>query len=228
MIALCKKVATHPQFESFILALIVVNGVALGFETFPEFAELYDDQLVLLYLLSQIIFSIEIAIRVIAYGPTYRKFFQDGWNVIDFAIVAVCWLPASGPFVSVSRLFRLLRLVRLVSVNDELREFVSSLLVGFRSLGYLAVLFSLVSYVYAILGTFLFGEAQPMHWGNLFLSLQSLIRLLTRIGPSPFEQTENTIGLNVFVGSYLLLALFCMASLIAMIVRKGSPHRPES
>ena len=36
----------------------------------------------------QVIFVVEITVRLLAYGPRMHRFFLDGWNVFDLTIVA--------------------------------------------------------------------------------------------------------------------------------------------
>ena len=45
----------------------------------------------------------------------------DFWNVFDFVVVVVCYLPLGANMVAVIRLFRLLRVLKLVKALPELQ-----------------------------------------------------------------------------------------------------------
>src|SRR3712207_8767028 len=92
----------------------------MGLETSRSLMAGYGPLFSALNLLVQVVFLLEIAVRIASYAPRPLQFFRDGWNVFDFAVVALSLLPIAGPFASVSRLARLLRVVRLVSVTPEI------------------------------------------------------------------------------------------------------------
>lgn len=60
------------------------------------------------------IFVIEIVVKLIAEGRWPWRFFRDGWNVFDFLIVVVGFMPFAGSAVTALRLVRLLRVLKLV------------------------------------------------------------------------------------------------------------------
>src|SRR3546814_10649732 len=64
------------------------------------------------------VFTVEVALRLFARGP---RFFLDGWNLFDFAIIALTLAPATGN-LSVLRTFRILRVLRIISVVPRLRQ----------------------------------------------------------------------------------------------------------
>jgi len=68
---------------------------------------------------------LEIGLRLLARRPL-AGFFRDGWNLFDFAVVAVSLLPVAGSFASVARIARALRVARLVSLSPELRLIIGS------------------------------------------------------------------------------------------------------
>jgi voltage-gated sodium channel len=49
-------------------------------------------------------------------------------------------------------------------------------------MGYVIVLLALIFYIYAVLGTFLFGIKDPVHFGNLHISMITLFKVLTLEG----------------------------------------------
>ena len=63
------------------------------------------------------VFTIEIGLKIWLYRS---RFFRGGWNIFDFAIVAIAWLPATGP-LSVLRALRIIRVLRVVSLIPQMR-----------------------------------------------------------------------------------------------------------
>ncbi|MDA9182909.1 ion transporter [Candidatus Poseidoniaceae archaeon] len=165
------------RFQNAILALIVLNAITIGIETFswPEKIEwgLKALDSVILW-----VFILEIFIR--CYGKGW-KFFTDSWNNFDFAIILFSVAPSTGP-LSVLRVFRVFRALRLVSSMPEMQRMVEALLRSLRGIMAISWLLVIVMYVYSVMGTMLFrdgGEFGEMYFGSLGLSLYSLFQIMT-------------------------------------------------
>jgi voltage-gated sodium channel len=159
----------------FIVALIIANAIILGLETSPAVMARIGPVLVALNGFILGVFVVEIALKLIAFGP---RFFRSGWNVFDFLVVGVSLLPAAGP-LEILRALRVLRVLRLLSQVPKLRVIIESLLRALPGMGWTALLLVLVFYVFAVMGTMMFGEAFPDYWGNLGASLFSLFQIMT-------------------------------------------------
>ena len=175
----CQALVDSPLFNRFIIAVIVLAGILVGVETHEPTAEKHHSLLKLLDILVLLVFIAEIAIKMIALSPRPQDFFKDSWNVFDFIIVAVCLVPASGGFGPVLRLFRLLRVLRLLSAVPKLQLLVNALLKSLPSMLYVTVLLLLLFYVYAVAGVMFFAKNDPVHFGNIFDALLSLFRVVT-------------------------------------------------
>jgi voltage-gated sodium channel len=103
----------------------------------------------------------------------------DFWNVFDFAVVVVCYLPLGANMVAVIRLFRLLRVLKLVRALPELQVLVVGLLSSLTSIFYVSMLLFLVFYLYAILGVTMLRANDPVHWENLETAFMTLFRMAT-------------------------------------------------
>ena len=166
-------------FSSFIIGVIVFAGILVGLETFPEIAERHGSTLHFLDKLILGIFTAEVILKMAAEKSRPWRYFKDGWNIFDFTIVAVCFLPLGGGYVAVLRLFRLLRVFRLISVIPKLQLLVTALLRSLPSMFYVCLLLFLLFYVYAVIGVMLFSGNDPVHFGNLWSSFLSLFRIVT-------------------------------------------------
>jgi voltage-gated sodium channel len=95
--------------------------------------------------------------------------------------VGVAYLPASE-FFTVARLFRILRALRTVSVSPDLQKVVNALLRSLPALGHILILLALLMYVYAAIGTSLFGQIAPKFFGTLHQSVLTLFSIITLEG----------------------------------------------
>jgi voltage-gated sodium channel len=178
----CERIVRHQRFQAFIVVVILLAGVLVGLETYPEIVAGHGG---LLHALDRIvlgIFCIELALKFAALWPRPARFFRDGWNVFDFIIVAVCLLPFGGSFAAVLRLARVLRVLRLVTAVPKLQILVGAMLRSLPSMGYVAMLLGVLVYVYAVLGTSLFGKNDPLHFGSLQISMLTLFQIVTLEG----------------------------------------------
>lgn len=162
-----------------ITGLILLNAVTLGLETDPDIMARWGVYLRWTDRTLLTIFTLELGIKLIAYR---FSFFRSGWNVFDFLIVSVSWLPASGT-LSVLRAFRILRVLRLLSVVPQMRRVIAALghsIPGMSSvIGVLLIIF----YVCAVLSTKLFGQhpdPQMQEWfGSIGASAYTLFQIMT-------------------------------------------------
>ncbi len=192
MVEKVNKFVHSTGFQQFILALIVISGILVGFETYPAFGEstaigqaINRVQQVILG-----VFVVEIILKIIACGSRPWNYFRQGWNLFDFAIVAICFLPLDAQFATVFRLARLLRTLRMVTVLPRLQMLVGALLKSIPSLGYIGLLLGLHFYVYACAGTFLFAKNDPVRFGNLHTTALTLFQVLTLEGWNDILATQ--------------------------------------
>lgn len=179
MTVLCQRIVSARWFQPVILAMIIAAGVLVGLETYPQLKHRHGAWFEWLDKLILAIFVVEIALKMGSQGRSPWRFFRDSWNTFDFAIVAACLLPLNGHYLAVLRLVRVLRVLRLVTALPRLQLLVGALLKSIPSMGYVGLLLFLLFYIYAVMGAFLFGANDPMHFGSLQASLLSLFRIVT-------------------------------------------------
>ena len=155
--------------------LIVINAVVLGIETSEEARQAIGPLLRSINTVVIVVFVLEIATKLVAYGP---RFFRSGWNVFDFVIVGISLVPATGP-MEILRALRILRLLRLLSQVQRLRMLVDSLLHSLPGIGWTAALLLMMFYIFGVMGTELFGETFPEWFGTLGRSAFSLFQIMT-------------------------------------------------
>ncbi len=182
-IGLTQKLINNKIFNVFIFTLILLSAVIIGLETYPGLAKQYRVILSVADKLIIAIFTIEIALKIISKGKRPWIYFSDPWNVFDFIIVAICLIPFSDThYFAVFRILRVLRIFRMITVFPKLRLIIGALLKSIPSMGYVVLIIGILFYVYAIVGVFVFGEIDPMHFGDLNHSFVTLFIVLTLEG----------------------------------------------
>ena len=173
------RIVASPWFQNGILLLILFAAVLVGLETYPAVMASHGE---LLHLFDKIVlwlFVLEAVLKIAQHGRHWHRYFQDPWNIFDFTIVVVCFLPVNAQYAAVLRLARILRALRLVSVVPQLQLIVGSLIKSLPSMMYVSILLGLMFYVYAVMGVFLWGANDPVHFRDLQTSMLSLFRVVT-------------------------------------------------
>ncbi len=170
-----RRILETEAAEKAIVAIIVANAIVLGLETYPSAQARLGPLLVALDHIFLGFFTIEIVARIYAHGP---RFFRGAWNLFDFAVVAIAWLPATGPF-SVLRALRVLRVLRLITTVPSIRRVVNGLLQAIPGVGSIMLLLFLVFYVFSVMATMLYGADFPEWFGSLERSAYTLFQIMT-------------------------------------------------
>lgn len=176
-------------FEFFMLFVILVNIVCLGFETSQAVMEKYGTVLNAVDTICLGIFCIELALKIIAFN---KDFFRSKWNVFDAVIVLVSLAPTFSYFTvfKAVKVFRSVRIVRALRSIKSIRTF--KLVVGLEHLQvvlkaivksipgimWTCIMLFIFYYIYAIVGTMLFGELFPRLFGGLGRSFLTLFSVM--------------------------------------------------
>lgn len=115
------------------------------------------------------VFAAEMLVKVTVLGMSY---FEDGFNVLDAFIVLggtleLAMSSEGGGNVSSLRIVRMLRLARILRIGritkqwESLHKVMNMISGSWSSMAPIGSLLLLLMYIYAVLGTQLFGTAQP-------------------------------------------------------------------
>lgn len=163
------------KIQRIIIAVILLNSVVLGLETYPGLNARWGDLIQMADAICLGIFILEISAKILCYG---RFFITSGWNVFDFLVVAIALVPGAGVW-AVLRSLRVLRVLRLLTILPSLRKVVAAFLHAIPGLlGVLAVML-VFFYTAAVLATKLFGEHFPQWFGTLGESFYTLFQIMT-------------------------------------------------
>ncbi|OCT94594.1 voltage-dependent L-type calcium channel subunit alpha-1S [Xenopus laevis] len=165
---------TSSYFEYLMFALIMLNTISLGMKHYgqtAEFSHLSD----ILNVAFTGIFTVEMILKLAAFKA--KGYFGDPWNVFDFLIVIGSIIdvilseidtpdpvvtPGSEDTSRISitffRLFRVLRLVKLLSRGEGVRTLLWTFIKSFQALPYVALLIVMLFFIYAVIGMQVFGK----------------------------------------------------------------------
>ena len=158
--------------RKFITAVILFNAVILGLETSAMVMARVGTFIGILDRICLAIFVVELALKLLAYR---FRFFRDGWNIFDFAIVAVSLVPAAQSL----SVLRSLRILRVVSVAPRLRRVVEGFITALPGMASVFLLMGIIFYIGSVISTQLFSTDFPQWFGSLAQSAYSLFPIMT-------------------------------------------------
>lgn len=172
------SIRDNKAFEWFVISVIVLSSIVIGARTY----EIPEGVLGVIRVMDvgvTLFFLLEILLRMAA-ERRFIDFFKKGWNVFDFIIVVVSLIPIDdSEYALLARILRLFRVFRLISFIPEMRVLVNALLIAIPRIGYVALLMFVIFYIYAVIGSMLFGKINDFLWGDLGAALLTLFRVAT-------------------------------------------------
>ena len=206
-----------PSVQRLIIALIALNAVTLGLETWPAAMAAAGALILATDRILLAVFTLEIALRLYAHR---LRFFRDPWSVFDFTVIGIALIPAAEG-ASVLRALRVLRILRLISAIPRMRMVVEALLSALPGIGSIAALLALIFYVAAVMATKLFGAAFPEWFGSVGNSLFTLFQIMTleswSMGIVRPVMAEFPYAWAFFV-PFILIATFTVLNLFIAVV----------
>ena len=215
-----------------VISIILLNAVLLGVSTYPAVDLRYGallDQLDHVFL---VVFTVELVLRLYAAGSA-RAYVRDPWNVFDFILILLCWLPFGGALFTVGRMLRVLRTLRAISMFSSLRDIVTALLHSLPAMGHVAFLLGLLVYVYSVVGTHLsgapamfgkgdqlIGATVPHYFGSLHRTWLTLFQVVTLEGWNDILAdvlAQHPLGWAYLV-SYIFLGTFTLFNLFVGVI----------
>uniref|UniRef100_A0A8C9U616 Voltage-dependent L-type calcium channel subunit alpha n=1 Tax=Serinus canaria TaxID=9135 RepID=A0A8C9U616_SERCA len=189
-------VVTSSYFEYLMFFLILLNTICLGMQHYNQSAEMNHISDILNVAFT-ILFTLEMVLKLMAFKA--KGYFGDPWNVFDFLIVigsiidviltvVLCLQdPDDNSRVSITffRLFRVMRLVKLLSRGEGVRTLLWTFIKSFQALPYVALLIVMLFFIYAVIGMQMFGkiamvDGTQINRNNNFQTFPQAVLLLFR------------------------------------------------
>ncbi|XP_028302810.1 calcium channel, voltage-dependent, L type, alpha 1D subunit, a isoform X3 [Gouania willdenowi] len=197
-------VVNSTGFEYIMFVLIMLNTLCLAVQHHGQSA-LFNYVMDILNMVFTTVFTVEMVLKLIAFKP--RHYFADAWNtfdalivvgsVVDIAITEVN--PTETPQVdemgntedsarisiTFFRLFRVMRLVKLLSRGEGIRTLLWTFIKSFQALPYVALLIAMLFFIYAVIGMQVFGkvamvDGTQINRNNNFQTFPQAVLLLFR------------------------------------------------
>ncbi|KAM9409165.1 calcium channel, voltage-dependent, L type, alpha 1D subunit, a [Pholidichthys leucotaenia] len=197
-------VVNSTGFEYIMFVLIMLNTLCLAVQHYGQSA-LFNYVMDILNMVFTAVFTVEMVLKLIAFKP--RHYFADAWNTFDALIVVGSVVdiaisevnPTETPQVdemgntednarisiTFFRLFRVMRLVKLLSRGEGIRTLLWTFIKSFQALPYVALLIAMLFFIYAVIGMQVFGkiamvDGTHINRNNNFQTFPQAVLLLFR------------------------------------------------
>ncbi|KAI4904506.1 hypothetical protein NFI96_011555, partial [Prochilodus magdalenae] len=180
-------------FEYIMFVLILLNTVTLAVQHYEQ-SKLFSYVMDILNMVFTGLFTVEMIVKLLALR--LRHYFVDAWNSFDALIVVgsvvdivVTEFSSSEDSSRVSitffRLFRVMRLVKLLSKGEGIRTLLWTFVKSLQALPYVALLIAMIFFIYAVIGMQTFGKIAmqdhtPINRNNNFQTFPQAVLLLFR------------------------------------------------
>ncbi|GAA3777102.1 hypothetical protein GCM10022225_76240 [Plantactinospora mayteni] len=229
--AWCDRVVGADWFNVGSFALIIVNAIVLGVETYDRAIDRFGGVLLAVEYVCLAFFVVELVLRFGAHLTAPGGFFRDGWNLFDLLIVCAPLLPGVRENVTLLRMIRLARVVRAVRLFPGLRVVIGGVLRSLPGLVSFLLIATLTIYLYAMVGWMAFGDAYPDQYGTAGRAMFTLFLLLSLDGiTDAFEAGRAVSEWSVlYYASYIIMASYLLTNLLVGIVLKAleDAHQAE-
>ncbi|XP_055941940.1 sodium channel protein 60E-like [Argiope bruennichi] len=164
---ICYDLSMSRRFEMVVFIFIILNMVAMTVEHYQQ-PEQVTFILNMLNIVFTALFCTEAVIKIIGLRQYYFTF---PWNVFDLVVIimsvisiifeeALQHLVISPTLLRVIRLVRIGRILRLIKAAKGIRKLLFALVISLPALFNIGALLFLITFVYAIIGMFLFGHVR--------------------------------------------------------------------
>jgi voltage-gated sodium channel len=226
--ALARVVDSAP-FTAVVVATIAVNAVVLGLQTYEGVVERWGTVLDVVNAVCLGIFIVELAIRIGSYWPRPLAFFRNGWNVFDFVVIALAFVPGIRQNSTLLRLARLLRVVRIIRLLPDLRVLLLGIWRSVPPLASIAAVTAMILFVYGMVGWIWFGDELPEHWGNIGRAMLTLFVMLTLENFPVYMEEAMAVDswAWLYFVSFILVAAFIVLNVLIGIVLNSMEEARE-
>uniref|UniRef100_A0A8C2AEQ2 Voltage-dependent L-type calcium channel subunit alpha n=1 Tax=Cyprinus carpio TaxID=7962 RepID=A0A8C2AEQ2_CYPCA len=251
-------VVNSTGFEYVMFVLIVLNTLCLAIQHHGQ-SRLFNYGMDILNMVFTGVFAVEMILKLVAFKP--KGYCVDPWNGFDALVVIGSIvdiilsqvdprLSSRSARISITffRLFRVMRLVKLLSRGEGIRTLLWTFIKSFQALPYVALLIAMLFFIYGVIGMQVFGkiamvDGTSINRNNNFQTFPQAVLLLFRCATGeawqqimlaclPGKQCdsesdynpgeEKTCGSNFailyFISFYMLCAFLIINLFVAVIM----------
>ncbi|XP_066566462.1 voltage-dependent L-type calcium channel subunit alpha-1D [Amia ocellicauda] len=242
-------------FEYIMFVLILLNTITLAMQHYEQ-SKPFNYAMDILNMVFTGLFTVEMVLKILAFKP--KHYFCDAWNSFDALIVVGSVVDivvtefnssedSSRISITFFRLFRVMRLVKLLSKGEGIRTLLWTFIKSFQALPYVALLIAMIFFIYAVIGMQTFGKVAmqdntQINRNNNFQTFPQAVLLLFRCATgeawqeimlaslpgkrcdpeSDFEPGEEfTCGSNfaiIYFISFFMLCAFLIINLFVAVI----------
>jgi len=235
-------------FSSCIMAFILLNTLTMAMPYYQMGAHMVSFLFISNYLFT-FVFIAELTLKVFALSV--RGYLADSWNCFDAFVVAgsvldliISTFNASifrvlrigRAIAKLLRLVRVMRVVRLAKAMEGLQKVIATLWLSIPAMMNIGALLLLLFFIFAVLGTFLFGDLKLEGPHSSFQNFPDSMLTLFRV--STGEDWQNLMY-GCYDGEYgqyvaaIYFIVFCFAAgfiilnLFVMIIAENFEEEPD-
>ncbi|CAK9084559.1 unnamed protein product [Durusdinium trenchii] len=241
------RLVTHTVFETASMLMLLANAIAIGVQTdymavnqvpsVPQALRTMD-------MIFCIFFSLELTLRLVAFGKKFFVMTGCAWNILDIILVIAqvteeLLLAIAGGMqsnadvmraVRIMRVIKVLRLVGMLRMAEDLQLLINCLLLSLKQFVWSALLLMMAIYVMAVYVTQaattyrlessegIYAKDIAKWWGSLPLSVLSLFQGIA--GGVDWHQISEPLmnGISPWFGLlFVIFMAFCILALLNVI-----------
>ncbi|EOB08161.1 Voltage-dependent L-type calcium channel subunit alpha-1C, partial [Anas platyrhynchos] len=159
----CHRIVNDNIFTNLILFFILLSSISLAAEDPVRHLSFRNQILFYFDIVFTVIFTIEIALKMTAYGAFLHKgsFCRNYFNILDLLVVSVSLISfgiqsSAINVVKILRVLRVLRPLRAINRAKGLKHVVQCVFVAIRTIGNIVIVTTLLQFMFACIGVQLF------------------------------------------------------------------------
>ncbi|XP_051011147.1 voltage-dependent L-type calcium channel subunit alpha-1C isoform X14 [Acomys russatus] len=159
----CHRIVNDTIFTNLILFFILLSSISLAAEDPVQHTSFRNHILFYFDIVFTTIFTIEIALKMTAYGAFLHKgsFCRNYFNILDLLVVSVSLISfgiqsSAINVVKILRVLRVLRPLRAINRAKGLKHVVQCVFVAIRTIGNIVIVTTLLQFMFACIGVQLF------------------------------------------------------------------------
>lgn len=213
--------------ERNMMVAILINAVIIFTMYFPAYRE--DPLLEIIDHLFIVFFLVEAVVKIWVLKP--NKYFENGWNRFDFAIiigslpsllVQIVPIPDTS-LLLILRLFRLVRLVRFIRFVPHLSKIMAGLARALKASLFVLLALVFLNVLLAIFTCHFYADIAPQYFGDPLISSYSIFQMFTVEGWNEIPAAiavhveENGTDSTIFNSSFIIGATRFYFVLVVLI-----------
>ncbi|XP_007260868.2 cation channel sperm-associated protein 3 [Astyanax mexicanus] len=198
--------------KTLVVLGILLDAVVMGVETDPRLRSSFSSLLEGLDIFCMVLFCVECTARVIVKAHRF-----SAQNICNTVLLLLSVIARADSSYWLFRIFRALRILRVVFYIPGLQYLVLILRQGVKAAAYVIIMLFFILFVFAIAGVEYFRHIDPENWGNLRAALISTLSVFTISGWVDHNTRLTGFGsvhhqafffIAIIIGNFIFLNMF--------------------